>query len=145
LAGKNLQGEGDFASLGAAANSTAQIPRFEGELSPERADHFNSFLGQNAHSVVYLNMWFDSNSKVITSHDSGFSIRTDGSDGELPLSGWSYEVHANRNAPESRFGYYRGTYKIVGYFVVSEFSGPYQGFMCLGLRVVPTEAIGGHR
>lgn len=124
----------------AETRSAETLPRFEGELFPEQAGTFIKFLEQNAHRVVFLNLWFDSDSKLITSHDSGFSIRTD-EPNDSPQCGWSYEVHANPNVPESGFRYHRGTYKLVGYFVVSGFDGPYQGFMVVGLRVIPPESL----
>ncbi|WP_146023277.1 hypothetical protein [Pseudomonas sp. GW456-12-10-14-LB2] len=127
-------------------------PRFEGVLSSiEDYKVFSSFICENDEGIVFLNLTMDDSSfqgsidepnPYFVAYEECFE---DLEDGEEPscykCTGTEFSVHISHVLGSCFFYWQRGFYRLRGYFVITGYSGPYQGLMACNLRGVRHEDV----
>ncbi|MGT8789766.1 hypothetical protein [Klebsiella oxytoca] len=113
----------------------------------KEAKKFESFISKNKHKKVYLNIEFEG---------SGFEVKEDGDSRWLVVWTEAYQEVPKAEVPntsnsngfqltiiphEGGFGHlhwFRGAYRLEGYFYIDAYIGPYQGLMSAVISAAKT-------
>ncbi|AZD30240.1 hypothetical protein [Pseudomonas chlororaphis] len=139
--------------LGFPDNETGQCkPKFEGVLSSvDDYKELSNFIGANEEGIVFLNLTMDDSSfqgsieepnPYFVAYEECFEELEEG---EKPscykCTGTEFSVHISHVLGSCFFYWQRGFFRLRGYFVITGYSGPYQGLMSCNLRGVRHEDI----
>lgn len=127
-------------------------PKFEGVLSSiEDYKKLSDFIGENEEGIVFLDLTMDDeNFQGSTDEPNPYFVAyeecfEDLEEGEKPsyfkCVGTEFSVHISHVLGSCFFYWQRGFYRLRGYFVITGYSGPYQGLMACNLRGVRHEDI----
>lgn len=141
-------------SVSPGVNTQRGVPTLE--LVARDMDHASKlvdFLGKNAHRVVFVDAWLPEQVADIEGNSMQSSGFTVWGDCKRPVptnrtpnamdygcSGTEYAVKPDTRG-DNGFYWYRGSWRLEGYFAVGSLVGPYQGVMGGSLRHVPVEQV----
>lgn len=136
------------------ANSKAGVPTFELVAHDmARASDLVEFLGNSTHRVVFIDAWLPEKAAAIEGASMQSSDFTIWGDCQRPVpvnktpnaieygcTGTEYAVAADTRG-DTGLRWYRGSWRLEGYFAVGPLVGPYQGLMAGSLRHIPVEQV----
>lgn len=138
----------------ANAHSTAEIPRFSGQIGHDEASQpFTDFIFEHQNELVFIDAYYlpESWDKIeITNNSFGVdyfhlwhhcadSIKPDEAPSYGNCTGTSFSLVRGTSPKDADFTYIRDVLRIQGYFAIRGCDGPHQGSMGCTLRPLNPE------
>ena len=116
----------------------------------EKAKKFNDFIQANDGKIVFIDIYIpdeefngtvEGDNPYFVLFDECFDLKSSSTLSTLNCSGTEFNIANLGNATDFYFNYFRGSYKLRGYFAILGFEGPHQGLMGVNLRPVNYENV----
>jgi hypothetical protein len=125
--------------------------KIEGEVGHlEKSKKFIEFIQANDGKIVFIDIYIseeefygsiESNSQNLVLFDECFELKSGEKLSTHNCTGWEYNINNYGNSTDFFFYFYRGFYRLRGYFAILGIGGPAQGLMGVNLKPVNYESV----